>query len=548
MPSFLENLFGRVGGARQAAIIAVGVLAAALVFGVSQWANQPVMVPLITNVPASSVSGMTAKLTELGIAFTLADGGGTIVVDSASMARARVELAGAGLLETGRAGLELFDKPAWGMTDFTQKVNFRRAMEGELERNINKMTDVKSAQVHLALEDDQIFKQNERPSKASVTLTMANGDTPPVATVRGIARLVAGSVGGLTPDNVTIVDERGQALTLDDASSVTGLTSRQLEQQLEVEKQMKAKIEPLLTATYGAGNARVQVAAQLNFDRIERTTQSIDPDVQAVTSEATQAVTPSAPTQGAALNNATTVYDYTRANESFVAAVGGIRKLTVAVLIADKVTMPPPVTDTSAAAQAAPPAEPVISKRTTEELARVDSLVRNAVGMDSTRGDVLSVVSAPFYIPAPPARPDSVPTPTIVNRVLENPKPVVTIAAVVAVLIIALVMLGALRQKKAPALADGSQQALSPGNGYAELPASSQMTDAMQQALPNGNQNALNGGEYGDYGQQEQEERRAPVKLPPPPTTEEREQAIATVAQRPEAAIRVSKAWLRADR
>jgi len=328
MPDALQALFGRVGGARQAAIIAVGVLVTALVYGVSQWVTKPVLVPLLSNVPAASVSKMTTKLTELGISYQLIDGGTTIAVDSASVATARVELAGAGLLDSGRPGLELFDKPAWGMTDFTQKVNFRRAMEGELERNISKIADVKSVQVHLALEDDQIFKQNERPSKASVTLTMASGETPPPATVRGIARLVAGSVGGLTPDNVTVVDERGQALTLDNASSATGLTSQQLEQQRDVEKELKSKIEPLLNATYGSGNARVQVSAQLNFDRIERSTQSIDPDKQALTSEATQTVTPTTPAQGAAFNNATTVYDYTRANESYVAAVGGIKKLT----------------------------------------------------------------------------------------------------------------------------------------------------------------------------------------------------------------------------
>ncbi len=550
----MQNLFGRVGGARQAAIILVGVLVASAVYGVSQWATKPQMVPLLTNVAPANVGKMTTKLTELGIKNGLEDGGTTITVESESFAKARVELAGAGLTDSGRPGLELFDKPAWGMTDFTQKVNFRRAMEGELERNIASMTGVKQVQVHLALEDDQIFKQNERPSKASVTLAMADGARPPASTVKGITRLVAGSVGGLTPDNVTVVDERGQALTLDNSNTVTGLTSQQLEQQLEVEQQLKAKVEKLLTPTYGEGNARVEISAQLNFDRVERTTQSIDPDKQAVLNEHAEIVAPGTPAQGAGLNNTTTSYDYTRENVSFVGAVGGIRKLTVAVLIADRVTMPPAATDTSEKAKAAAAAvPPTITPRTADELANAEKLVRGAIGADSTRGDVISVVSAPFYMPPPPVKAEPAPVVPITKQLLANPKPVVTVAALVVVLIIAVLMLGALRQKQ-PAPSQQAQAALPAGSRYAELPASSQMNGAMQQALQNGmsyNNGSLNSGyEQSEQQQQQQQphiEERRVVHLPPPVTTEEREQAMATVEQRPEAAIRVSKAWLRAD-
>lgn len=551
MPDFLQNLFGRVGGARQAAIILVGLLVTGAVYGVSQWAAQPNLVPLLTNVSPSNAGKMTAKLTELGIVNKLGDGGTAILVDSADVAKARVELASAGITDAGRPGLELFDKPAWGMTDFTQKVNFRRAMEGELERNIGSMTGVKTVQVHLALEDDQIFKQNERPSKASVTLTMADGATPAAGTVKGITRLVAGSVGGLTPDNVTVVDERGQALTLDNSNTVAGLTSQQLEQQIEVERQLKAKVEQLLIPTYGDGNARVQISALLNFDRVERTTQSIDPDKQAVLNEHAEVVSPSTPAQGAALNNTTTSYDYTRENTTYVGAVGGIKKLTVAVLIADKVTMPPPPTDTGAKAKAAAAlVQPTITPRTADELANAEKLVRGAIGADSTRGDVVSVVSAPFYMPPLPVKAEPAPALPLTKQLLANPKPVVSIAALVVVLIIAVLMLGALRQKK-PALNGQSQNTLPSAPDYAQLPASSQMQGAMQQSLQNGmpfnNGNNTLSSHTNEYEAQQHEEQRRVVHLPPPVTTEEREQAMATVQQRPEAAIRVSKAWLRAD-
>jgi flagellar M-ring protein FliF len=552
MGDLLQSLFARVGGARQAAIIAVGLIVTALVYVVAQNAMKPVQVTLISNVPLAIVEKMAAKLKEEGIIAKLTESGTGIEVDSANFAKARVALGGSGLMETSRPGLELFDKPAWGMTDFTQKINLRRALEGELERNIAGMTDVKAVQVHLALEDDQIFKQNERPSKASVTLTMKQGGTPPEATVRGITRLVAGSVGGLTPDNVTVVDERGQALTIDNANSVTGLTSLQLAQQREVEKELRAKVEPLLVATYGEGNARVQLSALLNFDRVERSTQSVDPDKQALTAEQSQEVVPSTPAQGAAWNNKTSSFDYTRANESYVAAVGGIKKLTVAVLIADKVTMPiiPPAGDTTkkakaAAAAAAAAAVPTITPRTAEELARAEALVRSAIGADSTRGDVISVVSAPFYMPPPPPKADSLPTPTLVNKLLANPKPMISIAALLVVLIVSVLVLGALRTKK-PVLSAETQAAMARTAGYAELPAGAQMSDAMHQALSSG-ANSMSQEEREAQSEFLPNGERRPVVLPPPVMDEAREQAMATVEQRPDAAIRVVKAWLRAD-
>ena len=226
MNSLFDTIMGRLGGGRQAAFIAAGVLVMALVIGVSNWAVAPTMVPLYADVPVEQVKAMTEKLNESGIAYELDRTGTTISVSNDDLARARVELAAGENPNAGRPGLELFDKPTWGMTDFTQKVNYRRALEGELERTIGKMKRVEAVKVHLAIEDDKVFKDDDRPSKASVTLTMAGGDRPGQETVHGIAQLVASSVGGLEPEHVTIVDERGQALTMLDEGSLAGLTSR----------------------------------------------------------------------------------------------------------------------------------------------------------------------------------------------------------------------------------------------------------------------------------------------------------------------------------
>jgi flagellar M-ring protein FliF len=523
MNSLMESLFGRLGAGRQIAIIAVGVIATALVFGVSRWATQPTMVPLYADIPVENVKAMTDKLTETGITYELDRTGSTIMVPSADLARARVNLAAEAMPTGGRPGLELFDKPSWGMTDFTQKVNYRRALEGELERTIGKLKNVEMVQVHLALEDAQMFKANERPSKASVTLKMSGGETPRAETVHGIASMVANSVGGLDPEHVTIVDERGQALTLEDEGSVAGLSSRQLAVQREVESYMEEKADKLLNSLVGVGNARVQVAASINFDKVERTVQAVDPERQALATEQKAEVTPSNPTQGAGSTNTATSYENTKSVESFSGAIGNVKKLTVAVLVADKVTMPVP--DTT---QPTAPA-PVITARTTDEIARIETLVRNALGVDSTRGDMISVVSAPFDMPAPPviARDSVLPPQDMLSKLQANPKPIVAIAALVVLLVIAVVSVSALKPRKSPQTASDPLALLPPPNGYPELPAST----AMQDATP--------------YEEEFVEPPKRPVRLPPMATTPERDQAIATVEQRPDAAVRVVRGWLR---
>ena len=515
----LDALLGRISGSRQALIIAVGVGVTVLVFGVSRWATAPEMVPLYADLPIEAVGTMTDKLTEAGIVYELDRAGNTIRVASGDLPRARVTLARDQVAGGGRPGLELFDKPSWGMTDFTQKVNYRRALEGELERTIGNMRDVDKVQVHLAIEDEQLFKKNERPSKASVTLKMKGGESPRPETVRGIASLVASSVGGLDPQHVTIVDERGQALTMDGDGTITGLSSRQLAVQREVETHLEQKASALLSNLVGNGNARVQVSASLNFDKVERTIQAIDPARQALATEQRAEVTPSSPAQGAGYATTATSFENTRSVETYSGAIGSLKKITVAVLVADKVERSGTDSVTSI--------PPTIIPRTPEELSRIELLVRNALGVDSTRGDMISVVSAPFDMPAlVNTAGDTLPTPTMVTKIMDNPKPVISIVAIIGLLIMGLLTLKALKAKPALA-ADQRPAALPNAQNYPELPASMQMAAAMPAP------------------QEQYIEERRPVVLPPIATSAERDQAIATVEQRPDAAIRVARGWIR---
>ena len=213
--------------------------------------------------------------------YQLERGGADIMVNASDLAKARVALAKGGLPNSGRPGLELFDQPSWGMTDFTQRINYRRALEGELERTINQMSGIEKAQVHLVLHETDTFGAEDKPTEASVVLKL-RGETDP-ETVKGIAHLVAASVEGLTSEHVTIVNDAGRLLNEGiEQNTIAGLTSRQLQMQREMEDYLRTKAERIVAQMVGGMNLRVQVSAPMSFDQVERVSATVDPDKQAV--------------------------------------------------------------------------------------------------------------------------------------------------------------------------------------------------------------------------------------------------------------------------
>src|SRR5436305_6626912 len=186
MPDLPAPLNTLLNGTRRILVLVIGVAAAGLIFAVSQWAGAPTWVPAFSGIPLESVSQMTDKLDQAGVKYKLERGGADIMVAVADLAKARVALAKGGIPMAGRPGLELFDQPSWGMTDFTQRINYRRALEGELERTISKMRGIELAQVHIAMQEGNVFRAADRPLEASVVLKLQNGETPPNDVVEGI--------------------------------------------------------------------------------------------------------------------------------------------------------------------------------------------------------------------------------------------------------------------------------------------------------------------------------------------------------------------------
>ena len=455
LPPALQQVVERVGGGRRMAIAGVGVATVVLVLLMSRWATAPTWVPLYSGLPLETVGQVTARLDEGGIQYQLDQGGDKILVQTGDLARARVALAAEGLPETGRPGLELFDQPSWGMTDFTQRINYRRALVGELERTIGKMRGVENAKVHLARSESNSFRTPDAPIEASVVIKQRNGQDPSDDVVRGIQHLVASSISGLESGRVAVLDDTGRLLSVpDEPGSIEALTSRQLSLQREVESYLERKAEDLVSQVVGAGNVRVQVAANINFDRVERTTQSVDPDLQVLASEQKSEIIPGAE-GGAGSSTSATSYENSRSTESFSGAIGNVRRLSVAVLV-----------NRPAGAEGAP--QPI---RSAEELGQIESLVRGAVGVDETRGDLVSVSSLAFTVPADPFQEPEPDAWTMIERFHREG---ITVLALLIAAFVALRAFRSLRQpvQTFPVLAGagvGPVGALPVGDGHEDL-------------------------------------------------------------------------------
>lgn len=356
------------------------VIFAGVIWGVTHWATTPTYVPLYQNLELNTAGQMADNLKKAGIQYKLDAGGTALLVPVEDLARARVALAKDGLPLNGRPGLELFDKPSWGMTDFTQRVTYQRALEGELQRTIGNMQGIERAEVHLVLPTESPLRRLESQATASVVLTLAKGATLESDAVEGITALVSNSIEQLPPDHVAVMDDTGRLLSSLAGGSSEGLTTRQIELQRSVERELAQKIEDMLATAIGAGHARAQVAAELSFDQVEKSTETYDPNGQVLQTE--QKATGEPIPQGDSLAALQTVvantYQNSHSVEKSTTAAGKISKLTVAVLVDQK---------------SLKGGGPAIAEAQTAEL---QQLVANAVGLDSTRGDRVSMLAVAF--------------------------------------------------------------------------------------------------------------------------------------------------------
>lgn len=333
----------------RAGLVAGVVLIACLVAGLGLWAYRADYQVLFADVTAADAAAMTAELDKLKTPYQLADGGTTILVPKDLVYKTRLKLMGNEMPLHGAVGFEVFNNADFGMTEFVQKVNYQRAIQGELTRTILAIEEVQAARVHLAIPEQGLFKKASTRPKASVTLTMKKQRVLMPEQVAGIQRLVAASVPDIASADVTVLNQHGVALTpkagVEGAHESGGSSTAALEAKRGTEEYLAKKIGEVLDRSFGAGVAVASIDVALNLDQSRITTEEVLP-ARAQAGGASgvmvrerrtlsDAGDQSTGIQQRVSGNSTTEADYQvgRRVEQVVPGSGGIRRMTIAVLV-----------------------------------------------------------------------------------------------------------------------------------------------------------------------------------------------------------------------
>ncbi|NNE44630.1 MAG: flagellar M-ring protein FliF, partial [Gemmatimonadetes bacterium] len=354
----------KAANATQRSLLGGGVVAAIVsVTAVVMWSSQPDFVVLFSGVGPDAASGVLDELEENGVPYRISRSGSTILVPADRVGEQRMRLAGKGVVGPGDMGYEIFDQSQLGMTEFLQQVNYRRALEGELTRTIVSLDEVRGARVHLAITKQSAFRREQTPPKASITLDLMPGAQLRQDQIRGIVALIAGSVENLQASGVTIVDTTGRELGGGGGSGELAASSDQLRLQQDVEAHLQQKAATMLDRVIGIGKSQVQIHADLDFERLERSTESYDPASASIRSEQR---TTGEGVGGDSQESLLTNYEIDKTVESLLKSVGTVKRLSVAVLV-------------NGVEQTGEDGAVAYSDRTQEELNTLGAVVKDAV-------------------------------------------------------------------------------------------------------------------------------------------------------------------------
>ena len=396
MPDFIKA----IGAARFGVMAGVAAALTAFFLYTAGVLSTPPKSILFSGLDQREASAVTAKLDAMNVAYDLKADGGTVMVPADQVTKLRMELAQENLPSAG-VGYEIFDKSdAFGTTAFVQNINHLRAIEGELARSIATIDGVESTRVHLVVPERQIFQRDQQNPSASVVVktrtTFGKGQ------VAAIQHLVAAAVAGLTPEHVAIVDDKGNLLAGGtDRNGADAAIGAQEQQATEFEDRIRQRVESMVTSVVGQGHVRAQVTANLDYNHINETSETYDPDSKVVRSTQTvehnatdsngnapvsvanalpgqqQAGTDNTKSSSGSTEE-TTNYEISKTVKTSVVEQGAVKKLSVAVVVdgEDKMGKYTP--------------------RSAEEMRQIEALVKSAIGYDQARGDVVQVVNMPF--------------------------------------------------------------------------------------------------------------------------------------------------------
>ncbi len=477
----LKSMVIGLSAKQRIVLVASALLTAATIALFVNWIGKPELKPLYTNMEPSDAQSLVARLAQKNIVAEVSADGKTVSVPADKLDASRLEMASQGMPHSGRLGFELFDKVNWGQTEFDEKVNYQRALEGELERTIQTLTGVESARVHLVMPSDSLFVDRQREAKASVILNMRGHIDQDMQT--SIARLVSGAVDKLRPENVTIVDARsGQPASLPqhDPLSPEG----------NLEKELAARMMATLEPVVGADRIRGSVNVEYDASTSEENSESYDPksavavstqksdeqiggplnggvpgttsNVPNATSNAKETVEGDETTQ--TTRSESNTYVVSKVTKHTLQPAGRIHRISAALVVDDAVDVKE---------QGGGKRTEQRRKRTAEEMKQIEALAMAAIGADSARGDVVAVQNISFRQPDSYDAPAKQPMAEKVRVVLSNWSMMVRYAVIL--LLFLLVYFLVLRPVK--------KQVVST---FKELPANVAASQNVQAALPEG--------------------------------------------------------------
>ncbi len=401
-----------LGASRIAAMGAVTIALIGFFVFLIMRVTTPQMTPLFTDLAYEDSAAIVKELDRQAVPYELRDDGNVVMVPKDRVARLRMTFAEGGLPKGGGVGYEIFDKSeVLGTTSFVQNINNVRALEGELARTIRSLDRVQDARVHLVMPDRPLFSRDKVEATASIVLKVRGTLEQPQ--VRAIRHLVAGAVNGLRPERVSIVDERGQLLADGAGNDLNGGDVSSDERQAAFEKRLRSQVEAIVSSVVGPNHARVQVAADFDFNRVTQTSDKFDPEGRVVRSSQTREETsatndgkenqvtvgneipggqrqaaPGATDSAAARDESRKSeeivnYEISKTTKTEVIEGGRLNRVSVAVLVDgtygknDK-------------------GESTYQPRSKEELDQIATLVRSAIGFTQKRGDQVEIVNLRF--------------------------------------------------------------------------------------------------------------------------------------------------------
>jgi flagellar M-ring protein FliF len=407
MSKILANLTVR----QRITIVVVAIAVCAGIYSLVGWRKEGDFRPLFTGLSPEDAAGIVQKLKESGADYRLPENGGSVLVPSARLAELRLTMASIGLPKSGRIGFELFDKVNLGATEFTEHVNYRRALEGELERTVTTLAEVEQARIHITFPKESVFLEAQQPAKASVLVKIRPGARLAPQNVIAITHLVASAVEGLSPDAVSLLDMNGNLLSRPKAASSqdgTGPSAASLDYRHQIETDLIAKIGATLGPLLGSEKFRAGVSVECDFTGAELSEEIFDPARSVMLSSqrtedntggtvangipgtASALPRPTSRPNGSANKTTRTTeniaYQSSRSVKKTHLPAGVVRKMSLAVLVDQDVTWEK---DKNGFKRVLVPPPPV-------KLKVIHDLVAGITGFSAERGDQLVIETLPF--------------------------------------------------------------------------------------------------------------------------------------------------------